>query len=287
MGIMATLLTKINRVNKKQKLNYYYLFFNSKEPNGEVRRVVIKRDPYGIYDSKVRGLFGENEFTSLESLEMYFPGILNAEVLEQKEWHYGRPAFVIDYTASNFYKRKDLYMKLFEYRQLKSTAKYSNCTEYLTIADAYMEFCKANKINIKNQIDFLKELRYCNQYDLNALKSGLYILKNNIRATKVRYCYCGRRCWDVLGFKSEILNGVRSVRQLKDEVGKSYCNYVFLTEKKFDDKYKDVEAKKLIKILKKLPKDAEIKVDGDGLFAVTGANYENDSIFLRLKLISW
>lgn len=224
---MATLLTKINRANKKQELEYYYLHFYSEEPNGEVIRAEIERTPYELYGSKTRGLFCKNEFTSLESLEMYFPGILKAEVTRQYAGCYGTPVFVIDYTTSNFYKRKNKYQALDNYRELKRKAKYSNCPEYLVVADEYMEFCKTNDINIKNQINFLEELIGCDQYDLNALKSGLYILKNNIRATKVRYCYCGRRCWNALGFKSEILRGVKGIVD-----GCTECNYVFLTERK-------------------------------------------------------
>lgn len=282
---MAILLTKVNRLTREYDWKSYYLSFFSRELNGEIKPVKIACDMLSCFpNEKTKNLFLHDKFYSLEHLEMYFPGISNAKVLRQREGYLGSPIFDIDYISSKFYSRKNLYKKLDAYKNLKLTAKHFNCTEYFVIADAYIEFCKTNNIN---EIEFLYQLSMCNKYDLNALKSGLYILENNIRATKVRFCSGARMCWDALGFKSEILNGVRSVRELKDEVGKSYCNYVFLTEKKIDDKHKDVEAKELIEILEKLPQDAEIKTEAEGLFAVTGANYEDDSIFLRLELIGW
>ena len=69
-------------------------------------------------------------------------------------------------------------------------------------------------------------------------------------------------------------------------------------EKKISDrtpcnKYKEyphgITTRELIAILEKLPQDKEIQIDGEGLFAITGVDYEDGDkvIFLNHELIAW
>ena len=69
-------------------------------------------------------------------------------------------------------------------------------------------------------------------------------------------------------------------------------------EKEIEDrtpcsKYKEyphgITTRELIQILEKLPQDKEIQIDSEGLFAITGANYEDGdkAIFLDHELIAW
>ena len=78
-----------------------------------------------------------------------------------------------------------------------------------------------------------------------------------------------------------------------------YMTYLCpLSEEEIEDrtpcsKYKEIPkgitSKELIKILEKLPQDMEIKIECEGLFAVTGATYEDgdNEIFLSRELIAW
>lgn len=60
------------------------------------------------------------------------------------------------------------------------------------------------------------------------------------------------------------------------------------------NKYKEyphgITPKELIKILEKLPQDVEINIECEGLFAITGATYDEDygnAILLDCDLIGW
>jgi hypothetical protein len=58
---------------------------------------------------------------------------------------------------------------------------------------------------------------------------------------------------------------------------------------KFKEYPKGITPRELIKLLETMPQDREIRVETDGLFAITGAYIEDESIYIYLKadLICW
>ena len=70
-------------------------------------------------------------------------------------------------------------------------------------------------------------------------------------------------------------------KQMETEVSKRVpCS-------KFKEYPKGLTPKELIELLETMPQDMEIKVETDGLFAITGAYTEDGSIYLKADLIGW
>ena len=57
--------------------------------------------------------------------------------------------------------------------------------------------------------------------------------------------------------------------------------------KNFKEYPKGLTPKELISLLETMPQDKQIVVDTEGLFAVTGCEYEEDYIYVTTDLISW
>ena len=230
---MANLTVKLNRIKDENKKKCYYIKFKSKELNGEIKNITLEREYCkGYFDYSDDNNFDyeydywyyrrNGKFYDLEKLEERFPNITKAEVLEKNYDSYGHPIFVLDYITECFFKKKNMSEIAKAYSKLKNRKG----NEFVILAKNIVKLLKQKEITFK-EADFISDVcSYCSdEYDMAALKQGIYILRNNIRATKVRYCYGASCIWRGLGFKVIKLAGVKGID------GDNSANYAFLTER--------------------------------------------------------
>lgn len=232
---MANLLVRLNRI-KDEKKEKYIVKFKSKEPSG-TKTVLIKRVNHDWYfenelDKNFRYKYGNDfrldnhgMFYDVEKLDKRFPGITKAEVIS-KEFDGYYNVLTLDYTTENFFKTRQKVGIIEAYDEMKKRKgkEVINTTKTLikTLKQKGIVFDERNIIETINY--------YCvDEYETKALQQCLYILQNDIRATKGRYCYGVRKIWENLGFKVIKLYGVKGIKRNGE-----WCNdanYVFLTER--------------------------------------------------------
>ena len=224
---MANLLVKLNRIKDENKKDDYVLEFKSKELN-DVKTVYIRK-AHSLYfrdrnDKNFRYKDDWDEhgiFCDVEKLEERFRGITKAEVVSKRRGLYGKTIFVLDYTTENFFKKRKMALIAEQYSELK---KHRD-KEHIDLTKTLVKTLKEKRIEF-DEANLISEICRCDKYDLAALEQCIYILQNNIRATKGRYCYGARCVWECLGFKVIKLFGVKGIN------GNHGSNYAFLTERR-------------------------------------------------------
>lgn len=186
---MATLRTKINRFYKNNSL----VSIDIIDIKGNemcfclYEKVIPTVKPYA---------FGKNpcvECGGFRNLEMFFPGLLESEVLDTRKSI--STYMYVDYDFTEGLK------KVFKYnifRYLKDMT-----SEQRKIADSLRVLIDASPRQF--ELAF-KELKRCDGGDIKALTSIVYCLNNNIDKTKGTFAYGASLVWEALGQKAIHIN---------------------------------------------------------------------------------
>ena len=186
---MATLRTKINRFYKNNSKFISICIIDTKGNEMDF-------DLYKQLIPTVKSYsFGKPcvECGGFSNLEMFFPGLLEKEVLDTRQSV--STYMYVDYDFTESLKKVFKY-NIFRYLKDMSSEQREIANSLRTLIDA----------NPRQFEAAFKELKGCDESDIKALTSVVYCLKNNIKATKGTYAYGAKLVWEALGQKAIHIN---------------------------------------------------------------------------------